>query len=331
LTPDNICFHLSAVRHHFRSNCQDLAPFENPTLRACKTALKLRHLAKAELSNPRPSKKRLPLSADMLIHMAGTHDIRSLQGAMIITAAYMGFCMLLRGSEYLYEEAAVREKRSHAFLAKDVEFLLDDGTLHLSTNAANFRWEQVTLVKLTLRHAKNDKFRIGKTTWFRAGQHKIGPHDLVELLFNWASRANLRADAMFLSYKQTGSSSSPYVPLRMHQMREAVKKCAAQFRLPTDLYGCHSLRVGGTCALRAGGASDSMIQLLGRWQTMPSSLGYQDNSTEEFDRMLGIMSDTSRFTVDDIRIKHMSAGLQLPTSTTYSAPKPGGPILPSTK
>jgi hypothetical protein len=74
-----------------------------------------------------------------------------------------------------------------------------------------------------------------------------------------------------------------------------------------------------------------MIQLLGRWQTMPSSLGYQDNSTEEFDRMLGIMSDTSRFTVDDIRIKHMSAGLQLPTSTTYSAPKPGGPILPSTK
>jgi len=43
--------------------------------------------------------------------------------------------MLLRGSKYLYDEAAIREKRSHAFLVKDVELMLHDGTVHSSVDA----------------------------------------------------------------------------------------------------------------------------------------------------------------------------------------------------
>jgi hypothetical protein len=45
-----------------------------------------------------------------------------------------------------------------------------------------------------------------------------------------------------------------------------------------------------------------MIQLIGRWQSLPSCLGYQAESTAEFDRMLGILSNISAFTHKDIRI-----------------------------
>jgi hypothetical protein len=300
LKPDNIVAHLSAVRHHFRANFQSVSPFEHPSLRACKTALKLRHLALEELTNPDPSKRRLPLSADMLLSLIARYDTREMEGAMMVTALLMGFCMLLRSSEYLYIDDAIRESRSHAFLAKDIEFFTHDGASYTAAQVDQIEWSAVTTVRLTLRHAKNDKFRIGNATWFRAGQHLIGRFDLVEVLFDWAKRAHLQPQALFLSFWNVNTKA--FFPLKAWRVRAAVKDCAKAFGFDPAYFGCHSIRVGGASALRAGGAPDSMIQLIGRWQSLPSCLGYQAGSTAEFDRMLGILSNITAFTHKDIRI-----------------------------
>jgi len=53
--------------------------------------LKLRHPALSALREPNPSKKRLPLSTDVLIDMVSTFDPKKIEGAMMITASYMGF------------------------------------------------------------------------------------------------------------------------------------------------------------------------------------------------------------------------------------------------
>lgn len=153
MKPDNIVFHLSAVRHHFQTNFQSVTPFEHPSLRACKTALKLRHLALEKLTYPNPSKRHLPLSADMLLSLIAQYDTREMEGAMMVTALLMGFCMLLRSSEYLYIDDAIREGRSHAFLAKDIEFFTHDGASYTAAEVDKIAWSDVNTVRLTLRHA----------------------------------------------------------------------------------------------------------------------------------------------------------------------------------
>jgi hypothetical protein len=307
LAPGTICSYLSAVRHHFRTNFQDLDFFLNPSLRACKTALKLRHLATAAIDDNEKNKRRLPFSADMLIALVATLDIHKIEDAMMITALYMGFCMLLRASEYLYDEAAISENRSHAFLAKDVEFISHEGGIYPATRAHTLPWTQVSMIRLTLRSAKNDKFRIGRVSWFRAGRHKIGNYDFVELLYGWAVRAKLDTNSVFLSFFNTNTKVR--FPLKTYRVRDAVKRGALAFGFSTDNYGCHSLRIGGACALRAAGASESMIQLYGRWQSEPSCLGYQAASSDEFDAMLGMLSNIGAYTSQDIRLNNARSNM----------------------
>ncbi|KAG4036863.1 hypothetical protein PC123_g27568 [Phytophthora cactorum] len=44
-----------------------------------------------------------------------------------------------------------------------------------------------------------------------------------------------------------------------------IKNAAKNMGLSQKNYSCHSLRIGGACALLAAGKSDLVIQLMGRW------------------------------------------------------------------
>ncbi|KAJ1424700.1 hypothetical protein B484DRAFT_331097, partial [Ochromonadaceae sp. CCMP2298] len=89
----------------------------------------------------------------------------------------------------------------------------------------------------------------------------------------------------------------------------AVKRGALAFGFSTDNYGCHSLRIGGACALRAAGASEIMIQLYGRWQSEPSCLGYKAASSDEFDAVLGMLSNIGAYTSQDIRLNNARSNM----------------------
>jgi hypothetical protein len=84
----------------------------------------------------------------------------------------------------------------------------------------------------------------------------------------------------------------------------AIKSCAAHFKLDPHNYGTYSARVGGACTLRAGGASDSTIQMMGRWKNMDSCLTYQESSVREYDEVQRILCDLSVHTAEDVRLIH---------------------------
>lgn len=101
-----------------------------------------------------------------------------------------------------------------------------------------------------------------------------------------------------------------------------VKNCAVVAGFDSDNFGTHSLRIGGACTLRAGGASETAIQHLGRWKSMESCRGYQEASLQEFIRMGNVFSSSDNFTVADLRLLHTKANHN--TSKKSSAAHNGG-------
>ncbi len=84
----------------------------------------------------------------------------------------------------------------------------------------------------------------------------------------------------------------------------AIKATAVRAGFCANNYGTHSARVGGACTLRAGGASDSMIELLGRWKNIRTALSYTESGMREFDLMQNVLRDPTIFTNNDVRLLH---------------------------
>jgi hypothetical protein len=87
-------------------------------------------------------------------------------------------------------------------------------------------------------------------------------------------------------------------------MQAAVKEVAVKFGFSPRRFGCHGLRVGGACLLRAAGASDGEIMGMGRWKSLPACLKYQEGSLIGHDRMLDCLVTKGLYTVRDIRIRY---------------------------
>jgi hypothetical protein len=100
------------------------------------------------------------------------------------------------------------------------------------------------------------------------------------------------------------NAAAPTVWLTYTRVAQMVKDCALAFRLNPKNYGTYSVRVGGACTLRAGGASDSLIQMMGRWKSLSSCLIYQETSRREYSEAQRILSDPSVFTSEDARLIH---------------------------
>jgi hypothetical protein len=162
-------------------------------------------------------------------------------------------------------------------------------------------WSQVSLVKFILRSAKNDKLRVGSTFWLRNEPSECGLN-VVQAVFEWVTRANLAPTDYLMSYRPT--RSSPSVWLMYARVASAIKEVARRFKLDPRNYGTYSARVGGACTLRAGGASDSTIQMMGRWKSMDSCLTYQESSVREYDMVQRILRDPSVYTAEDVRLIH---------------------------
>jgi hypothetical protein len=85
---------------------------------------------------------------------------------------------------------------------------------------------------------------------------------------------------------------------------KVVKYAATLFGFAPDLFGGQSIRVGGATLLRAAGATDGEICLMGRWKSLPACLGYQEVSTATHDRMLNMLLTTGAYTNRDIRLQY---------------------------
>jgi hypothetical protein len=280
---------LSGVRHNFRANCLAMEVFEHPSVRACKTALNLEERKRDGFT---AVQRKHPLTVDMLYALI-RHALAPgcTVDTMVGVGVLLAFTCLLRTSEYVPNQRSERQNSCHALLAADVLFeVVRNGQRSMveSFLVTADMWRHVTLVKFILRSAKNDKLRVGSTFWLRNEPSESGLN-VVQAVFEWSLRSNF-APTDYLMFLPRHSR----VPLGVADL------CA---REQTHQGVCGALRPE-PCTLRAGGASDSTIQMMGRWKSMDSCLTYQESSVREYDEVQRILRDPSVYTAEDVRLIH---------------------------
>lgn len=272
---------LSGVRHGVRSAMGDVGIFADPAVAACRRAVSVTELR----AGRRVTHQKLPFTMDMLLEHTRQTDFRSLQKHMVAAAMHLSFFGLFRVSEVVRSPERFAKGEDHALTAKDITFQLRNSRDIPFVHIADYRWEDILSMKVELRSAKNDQLRVGHTLFFTSDI--TTGINVVRTMFDWALASNpLAADRPVFAYESGGT----YVTLTYDHIRNAVKGCARRMRLDVARFSTHSLRIGGASTLRAGGASDSLIQLLGRWRSASCALRYQTSSIAEFIAMQRILA-----------------------------------------
>lgn len=304
---------MSGIRHHFRAVTPTyMDVFHHPSVTAAKTAIAL---AERTTENYVPPKRKLPLTGEMTLFIAQQlARAQHMTDRMTNTAVLLAYFCLLRVSEYVPDSKAEVDDNGaipHFLKARDVEFELAplagesprDPTLIPAHQVKAALWPRVTAVKFTLRSMKNDTMRIGSVFWFQNLAQSEGTN-IVRVVFDWAVAARHKRMDPFMSFNLP---SGGHVRLTYNRVNRCIKDCALAFGLPEKDYGTHSARIGGASILRAGGAPDSMVQLLGRWRDINSVFGYQAPSISEFDAMQRLLMAPWNFTTRDLRLTRLHA------------------------
>jgi hypothetical protein len=297
----NVKQHLTALKYQFitrRCNAQVFDWAELTTI--CSG------LTRQPISDAHISKRRLPFSMSMVraVYKAYANSRHLSQRANAV-AVVLGFCCLLRPSEYLVGT----QHDDHVLRASDFELkcrntgmvmdrglrVRDKGTsLVQAHHLHTVRWEDVVLVRIYMDTAKN--FRVGRALWFSVGT-SIQSFYPVQVLYDWILTSAPRQKDFILSWPTLNKSKpGQRTSLRYKDFMFVVKHAAVQAGFAPNRFGCQGLRVGGATLLRAAGATDEKICLMGRWKSLPACLGYQEVSTATHDRMLDMLLRSGAYT-----------------------------------
>jgi hypothetical protein len=296
---------MSGIAHHFRLNMLSMDAFSHRSIAACKSAMQLRERA---LEEPVLIERKYPITLSMVEEMENHHHRRGAPvDIMLAMAVRLAFVCLLRSSEYIPSHKGNDVlNRCHAFRAKDIDYECVDGsgvaTWIPSWQVTEAMRPYVRTIRFYLRSAKNDKLRMGNLFFFTNQSNYSGGLSFVMRCFDWSIYAGHGAESFWMS--QRIGSSNNFRVLTYVQMVTAIKDCAYRHGLDPARYSTHSCRVGGACTLRAGGASDSMIELLGRWKDVRTALGYTECSYREFDKMQEVLCNPTIFTLRDVHLLH---------------------------
>jgi hypothetical protein len=292
-------------------------PFESTYLKAFRQGL-----YKQPLPPGRKPRSRVPTSLDMIMdyHDANSGNESPMLKRALCTGMALAYCCLLRPSEYLTHT----KHDQHVLLAESVTFecaLPGEESVFLGAHELRregIRWCDVKLVRIEFLTAKNFDERNRRALWFTAHLY-TSTLDLPRMLFDWAIAARLRKGDFFMSWVFPGALNAERVTLCYDVMQKTIKEMAVAFGFSPERFGCHGLRIGGACLLRAAGAKDTFILLMGRWKSLPACLKYQEASTADYDRMLSLLCTMGLYTSRDLRIRyprprHEPIGEQDPTN-----------------
>ena len=113
-----------------------------------------------------------------------------------------------------------------------------------------------TMVRIHLKHSKTDPFRHGVDIYLGCTGRDLC---LVgALLAFMAVRAAVNGP-LFVFANGT--------PLTRDRLVEAVRRALQQAGIPTAGYSGHSFRIGAATSATAAGLQDSMVKMLGRWES----------------------------------------------------------------
>jgi hypothetical protein len=209
----------------------------------------------------------------------------------LFVAMLLAFSCLLRRSEY------IPTKAGHFLKAKDVSFLLADGSVIPSHLFTKEHAPLVTEVIIFIRSSKCDQEAEGfPFSFLRLG----ASNGLCEALITWSLSVNLRVDDAFLSTRNaTGKRVWCVNAVDLTKaMRTTARGC--MFSKEQILrFSPHSLRYGGASTLSAAGIDRYQIQLVGRWSS-DAYLTYVKATHSMFSRTQAVLSEPTFLPIRDI-------------------------------
>jgi hypothetical protein len=168
--------------------------------------------------NPVAGKKALPFTCDMLL-FARHHAFNTgspLDDAIVLCKEFMIVCMA-RVSEAIPGKPGVH----HWLREDDVCFGLRDGRIISSGFVYQYGWSSIHSVMIRIRSAKNDIEGEGhRFEYFTAPVGDNRAFDIVQDMYNWAVRAQLRPGAPFFSHRGEWT-------LSYNVLSKAIKKVAS--------------------------------------------------------------------------------------------------------
>jgi len=219
---------------------------------------------------------------------------------VIAVAVAMAYYLSLRASEYV-TRTAVPDPEGHQFDSNSIEFLVTGHqNLIPSHLIRTIPWDQIEIVRFTIRHAKNIKHGIPLSfTTQENDEHVIA---FLQIVYLWARMTVKYSDDPFLSYRDT---SDQLHCLKYITLQANIKACAQAFGFDPAWFNPHCLRMAGPTAARAAGASESEILQRGRWKSLPAALKYHCDSTTSNNNMLRKITDSTLFTGRDIQLTQL--------------------------
>lgn len=293
LCPGTVGVYMSAVRYHFRVANRDITFFESPSISAARTALTLIY----RRDNPVAGKKALPFTCDMVLFARNNafNTGSVLDDVIVVCKEFMTVCMA-RVSEAIPGKPGV----NHWLREDDVCFGLFDGRIVSSGYVHHYGWNLIRSVIIRIRNAKNDIEGEGhRFEYFTAPIGDDRAFDIVQDMYNWAVRAQLKPGAPYFSYRSEWTLS--YAVLS-----KAIKKVASCMGLDPARYRPHSLRIGGASMLAAAAVPDYVIQKQGRWKSL-AFLEYIRLGKQSFDMALSAMVNPKLLTSGDVGRWHAGA------------------------
>jgi hypothetical protein len=233
----------------------------------------------------------------------------------------MAYFFLLRQSEYIYST----KSNDHALRTDDIEYrVASSGVLIPSFRLASSRipLSLFDLVKVTLRHCKNDPFRQGNSFWCLRSPHRPGQVDLVNEMLNFSMISNSLSGDVFTSIRCPGNATPMQVTYR--RVMKLISSTACKFGFNPKLFGTHSFRISGATTLAAGQVAATTIQKLGGWRSMTTQMEYSQASSGAFSAAHQILHDERVFTIADLQLQVQTLSTRNPNTVLV-----GPPVVPS--
>ena len=282
-TIDNYLF---GIRFHLKASGRDCDFLQSYPLLQAKKALSIQCRQRKAVSET----GSLPVSMAMIQKYKQRKSTEVMENHGIFVALILAFTLLLHISEYTVVPNA--NQMPHHLRAQDIIFTVDGVQIpsHIFKKGHS---RLMTGVTIKLRSCKNDQGGIGHTFSFqRRNVVQENTQCLCFILAQWAIRARLSENDLFLSYRQQWQVTPAKVST-------AVKFMARMEGFDEKRFSSHSLRYGGATALAAAGTPDSWIQTFGRWRSL-AFLKYIKLSGRIFQQIQNVVMNESTVTTQDI-------------------------------
>ena len=296
LSPSTIGNYLSAIRFYFGQQKQDDSCFDPENV-----ARFMRGIALQEAAMGVQHDKKRPIPLSMIQSLIDNELVASnVFDAPYRIAVLLAYFFLLRQSEYIY---SVTES-NHAIRVQDVEFRVRSTGILIQSHqlrSSPFRNNDIDLVKVTLRHCKNDPFRQGNSFWRERSAVTAGEVDLLTELVSFSLMARSITDDVFTSIRVGNIPQIHRVTYK--RIMELLHNTAVRHGFLPHLFGSHSFRIAGATTLDAGNVPPETIRRIGAWRSSTTPMEYSQASTGAFNNAHQVLRNPNVFTEADLRLQ----------------------------